>query len=138
MRGPGGGRGVGPDGEGRRRPGVRHTGAVGEQSRLFDASGRGDGAGGAAPFRCDLPDADVRCWPTFFAPGDRDRLFASLLVTTAWRQDSIAMYGKPVPIPRLQAWYGDPGRAYTYSGIEMEPAPWTPALLEVKAAIEPV
>jgi alkylated DNA repair dioxygenase AlkB len=103
---------------------------VSDQGELFDGQG--------APVRLDLPDSDITSWPSFFGADDRARLFDALLTTTAWRQDSITMYGKPVPIPRLQAWYGDPGRTYTYSNIEMDPEPWTAALLEVKAAIEPV
>ena len=103
---------------------------VADQGELFDDTVRGS-------VHLDLPDADVTYWPAYFGPDDRTRLLEELLGTTAWRQDSITMYGKPVPIPRLQAWYGDPGRTYTYSNIEMAPQPWTAALLEVKSAIEP-
>jgi alkylated DNA repair dioxygenase AlkB len=114
---------------------VRQTGGVRDEPSLFDAvdpdAGRRTGA-----VRPDLPDADIVYLPRFFGPAERSRLLDELTTTTAWRQDSISMYGKAVPIPRLQAWYGDPGRRYTYSGIEMAPQPWTPALLEVKAAIE--
>lgn len=46
------------------------------------------------------------------------------------------MYGKSVPIPRLSAWHGEHGRTYTYSKIEMEPQPWTPALQEIRLRIE--
>jgi alkylated DNA repair dioxygenase AlkB len=109
-------------------------GRVEDQGTLFGV----EGAGARAPRRPEMPDADITLWPAFFAGDERDRLFAELRATTAWRQDSITMYGRPVPIPRLQAWYGDPGRTYTYSGIEMAPEPWTPALRTVKAAIEPV
>jgi len=40
--------------------------------------------------------------------------------------------------PRLTAWYGDPGKAYSYSGITMQPHNWTKALLEIKQRIEAV
>jgi alkylated DNA repair dioxygenase AlkB len=85
-----------------------------------------------------LPDADVALYPAFFPPAAADRLLAAVRDTTAWRQDSIRLYGRPVPLPRLTAWYGDAGTGYTYSGIANDPAPWTPALLEVKRAVEPV
>jgi alkylated DNA repair dioxygenase AlkB len=117
--------------------GVPTENAQAAQPRSGELFGERDD-GPPRPVLVDLPDADIACWPGFFGPDARRRLFADLLATTAWRQDSITMYGKPVPIPRLQAWYGDPGRTYTYSNIEMVPEPWTPALLEVKAAIEPV
>jgi hypothetical protein len=54
----------------------------------------------------------------------------------AWEQDHIKMYGKTIPLPRLTAWYGDAGAAYTYSGIKSEPKPWNKGLLYMKAQIE--
>ncbi len=53
-----------------------------------------------------------------------------------WKQDSMKLYGKDIPLPRLTAWYGDPGAAYTYSGIKSEPNPWTDGLLHIKDRIE--
>lgn len=53
-----------------------------------------------------------------------------------WKQDSIRMYGKTLPLPRLTSWYGDPGRSYTYSGITSQPTPWNKALLYIKQAVE--
>lgn len=84
----------------------------------------------------DLPDATVDVYPGFFPVPDRHRLFDELLRTTAWEQAAMQIYGREVPIPRLQAWYGDAGASYSYSGIDMAPLPWTPALREVKDRIE--
>lgn len=53
-----------------------------------------------------------------------------------WRNDSITMYGKTHPQPRLTAWYGDPGIKYSYSGINMQALPWTPILLSIKEELE--
>lgn len=53
-----------------------------------------------------------------------------------WKQDSLRLYGKSIPLPRLTAWYGDPGAAYTYSGIKSEPNPWNDGLLHLKQRIE--
>ncbi len=53
-----------------------------------------------------------------------------------WRQDRIRIHGRELPVPRLNVWYGDAGRAYSYSGIELEAHPWTPALLEIKRSVE--
>jgi alkylated DNA repair dioxygenase AlkB len=88
------------------------------------------------PQALDLPDGDGVFYPAFFPQTDADRLLRELLDTTAWRQVSIKLYGKPIDIPRLTAWYGDEGTGYTYSGIVNHPLPWTPALLEVKRAVE--
>ncbi|MFB3079593.1 MAG: alpha-ketoglutarate-dependent dioxygenase AlkB, partial [Lysobacterales bacterium] len=38
--------------------------------------------------------------------------------------------------PRLMAWYGDEYARYTYSGIELEPLPWSPLLADIKNQIE--
>lgn len=53
-----------------------------------------------------------------------------------WKQDSIRLYGKNIPLPRLTAWYGDPGSEYTYSGITSKPNVWNQGLLYVKQLIE--
>lgn len=55
-----------------------------------------------------------------------------------WKQDSIRLYGKKIPLPRLTSWYGDPGKAYKYSGILSEPNPWNKGLLYIKEQIEKV
>lgn len=53
-----------------------------------------------------------------------------------WRQESLRMYGREIPFPRLTSWYGDPGKCYKYSGVLREPLPWTETLLQLKERIE--
>jgi alkylated DNA repair dioxygenase AlkB len=84
----------------------------------------------------DLPDAEVFHDPDFFQGPEADRLLEELIETTSWRQDSMKMFGESKPLPRLTAWYGDPGVRYIYSGIVNEPLPWTAALAEVKEAAQ--
>jgi alkylated DNA repair dioxygenase AlkB len=84
----------------------------------------------------DLPEAEVLLYPDFFSKADAGRLLDELIGTTEWRQDSMKMFGELKPLPRLTAWYGNPGARYVYSGIVNEPLPWTTALTEVKAAVE--
>jgi alkylated DNA repair dioxygenase AlkB len=86
----------------------------------------------------DLPEAEVFLCPAFFTRSEADRLLQELRDTTAWRQETIQLYGRNITVPRLTAWYGDEGTSYIYSGITNVPLPWTPALLEVKRAVEPV
>jgi len=62
--------------------------------------------------------------------------FAQIYNAIAWRQDSITLYGKTHPLPRLQAWYADPGLDYTYSRIKLEPLPWSELLLQIKKQVE--
>lgn len=81
-------------------------------------------------------DGDVVLYRNFFGTERNDRYLNRLLNETPWRQDHIQIYAKSIPLPRLTAWYGDPGRVYTYSGIQMEPLAWTPTLLEIKSRID--
>lgn len=53
-----------------------------------------------------------------------------------WKRDNIKLYGKTIPLPRLTAWYGDPGKSYTYSGITSQPNPWNKGLLYLKEEAE--
>ena len=48
------------------------------------------------------------------------------------------LYGKEINLPRKTAWYGDMDKSYTFSGIHLNPEPWTPTLLQVKERIEDV
>ena len=57
-----------------------------------------------------------------------------LVAETAWRAEVITVWGKQHPQPRLTAWYGS--AAYTYSGLTLDPLPWTPLLQTVKTAVE--
>lgn len=84
-----------------------------------------------------LPDADLALYPNFVGQNTAEAWFIALMQpgAIAWRQDRIMMYGRKVPIPRLNAWYGDPGYLYRYSGIPLSPQPWTPLLAEIRAQI---
>jgi alkylated DNA repair dioxygenase AlkB len=64
--------------------------------------------------------------------------FQRLLAEVDWKQEHIKMFGKEIGIPRLTAWYGDPERSYTYSGIALTPLEWTPLLNELRAAVEKI
>ena len=88
------------------------------------------------PLRLDLPDADVRLWSRAFAPDEADELLAALLAGISWQQEDIVMFGEPRRVPRLVAWHGDPGTAYTYSGTAHEPLPWTPVLQGIRDRVQ--
>ncbi len=64
------------------------------------------------------------------------QILAQLLTGIAWRSESIVVWGKRYPQPRLIAWYGDAGKRYTYSHTALEPLPWTDLLLALKCAVE--
>ncbi|WP_299487687.1 alpha-ketoglutarate-dependent dioxygenase AlkB [Acaryochloris sp. IP29b_bin.137] len=88
--------------------------------------------------RLQMPDAEVLFYPCFFNDTNCEQMFAALEAEIAWRQDSATLFGRHHLLPRLTAWYGDPGKTYRYSGIRMEPLLWTPTLLQIKAAIETI
>ena len=67
-------------------------------------------------------------------PYSNEDVFARLLAETPWRAETVVVFGKRHLQPRLSAWYGD--ASYTYSGLRMEPLPWTPLLDEIRAAVE--
>jgi alkylated DNA repair dioxygenase AlkB len=85
-----------------------------------------------------MPDAEVMMFRTFFSHRESDKFFDSLFRQTDWRQDKIRIYGRQVNLPRLTAWYGDSGKNYSYSGISMEPEPWTKDLLAIKERVDKV
>ncbi len=72
----------------------------------------------------------------FFSKKDSDSLLQDLLTNINWKQEPIKIFGKPVMQPRLTAWYGNTGKVYSYSGITMQPLPWTNNLQFIKKAIE--
>lgn len=83
-----------------------------------------------------MTETDIQFISHFFSPAESDLYLSDLLKTIPWKQKKIMIFGKPVLEPRLTAWIGDPGAAYTYSGIRMVPLPWTKTLLEIKNRVE--
>lgn len=85
-----------------------------------------------------LPEADVVYYPDFFSKVEADGYYQHFLEDTPWQQDSITVYGKTYPQPRLTALYGNNGKAYSYSNITMNPHPFPAALISIKKRIETV
>jgi len=81
-----------------------------------------------------IEDGALALMPQLPLPYSSRDILARLLAETPWRQDSIVLFGKPHLQPRLTAWYGD--ASYTYSGLRLDPLPWTPLLAEIRAAVE--
>jgi alkylated DNA repair dioxygenase AlkB len=84
----------------------------------------------------DVPKPELDWYPLWLAPAKAASALASLIGEVEWKQDTIGTPGGPKLLPRLTAWQGDPGTVYIYSGIRNEPVPWTPTVLELKAAVE--
>ncbi|SHJ85626.1 alpha-ketoglutarate-dependent dioxygenase AlkB family protein [Pseudozobellia thermophila] len=84
----------------------------------------------------NLVDSTIHYYPLFFKGGEADRFFDLLLHTVPWRQDSIKLFGKEYPQPRLTALFGNNGKEYSYSNITMRPHPFTEGLLEMKKKVD--
>lgn len=81
-----------------------------------------------------IPDGEL-LWLEQLPLGLADQeVLARLVAETSWRAESISLWGKQHLQPRLTAWHGD--ARYSYSGLDLEPLPFTPLLLDIKHAVE--
>lgn len=83
-----------------------------------------------------VADADIRLDRHFLQPGAASTLMQTLLAEVTWQQDAITLFGKTHLLPRLHQWHGDAGTGYRWSGIQMHPRPWFPALAELRRQTE--
>ncbi len=84
----------------------------------------------------DLPTPDVAWFPEWLSPEAAAQFLARIVAEVSWQQDSMLTPAGRVPLPRLTAWQGEPDAVYVYSGIRNMPAPWTPAVAQLRAAAE--
>lgn len=92
------------------------------QGELFDESVEG-------------PGLDVELFRGALDAAAADAAFAELRRTIPWRQEELRMFGRSVPVPRLEAWIADEGLEYTYSGIRHRAEPWPPVLAELRDVV---
>lgn len=83
-----------------------------------------------------LAGAEVTLYQGFIEAAEANDTLERLIAETPWQQDRIRIAGKWIPVPRLQAWYGDSRSLYAYSGITLNPLPWTPLLASLKDRVE--
>jgi alkylated DNA repair dioxygenase AlkB len=74
-------------------------------------------------------DAPITFIPDFLDPETADQAFTRLLAEILWERRTTEMYGKNVPVPRMEVWVAD--YPYTYSRRTYQPT-----LIKLKAAIE--
>lgn len=86
----------------------------------------------------NIRDGAYRYWPRLFKTDEANHYLETLDAKIAWRQESMQIYGKEVNFPRLTAWYGDQDKPYTFSGITLQPHPWSSELRAIKEDIEPI
>ena len=80
----------------------------------------------------DLPDSDISYHREFIDAHGADQLFDYLTNHVVWQTDTIKLFGKTYPQPRLTALYGNNGKSYTYSNITMNPIPFDDILEDLK------
>ncbi|WIO73080.1 alpha-ketoglutarate-dependent dioxygenase AlkB [Porticoccaceae bacterium LTM1] len=81
------------------------------------------------------PECELFYVPDFLCSDTGVKLFDELRNQVNWQQDRLNIGGREVAIPRLNAWYGDTGANYSYSGIQLQTHPWFPALTELKEQV---
>lgn len=79
-------------------------------------------------------DVPVTLIPDFLGRQIADEAFATLLRELPWELRTTEVYGRELPVPRMELWIAD--HPYTYSRRTYQPWPWTPTLLKLKKGIE--
>jgi alkylated DNA repair dioxygenase AlkB len=83
-----------------------------------------------------VADGELRLVEGFLSASKAATRFQSLQSELDWQEEALVIAGRQVMVPRLVCWYGDPGARYRYSGVSHEPAPWTPALAQLREEVE--
>lgn len=83
-------------------------------------------------------DGEVYLYPELFNESTSDLFFKSLTENIAWKQEPVKIMGQEIMQPRLTAWYGNEGKSYSYTGITMNPLPWTIDLIKIKEAVQKI
>lgn len=88
--------------------------------------------------RPDIEDAEISFARRVNLGEPPDDVLLELIEGTPWRQEAVTIYGKKRMQPRLIAWYGDAGQRYSYSGIALEPLPWTDTLARMRTVVQDI
>lgn len=81
-----------------------------------------------------LRDGELSFLDQLALPWPNELVLARLIAETAWREETVTVYGKRYLQPRLSSWHGDKG--YRYSGLSLAPLPFTPLLDTIRRAAE--
>ncbi|MBX2847116.1 MAG: alpha-ketoglutarate-dependent dioxygenase AlkB [Acidiferrobacterales bacterium] len=90
------------------------------------------------PLVVDLPDADIHYDEKFLDVDLAWQFYERLIAGVNWRQETIIIYGKEHPVPRLWCWMADSGLDYAYSNKTMTPEPWSKNVLSIKSKLETI
>lgn len=90
------------------------------------------------PHPIAMQNADVTFYAQAFSSVECEQYLSQLTESLEWHQPQITAATGTFILPRLVAWYGDPGLMYSYSGVTLHASPWTTPLLATKARVEAV
>jgi alkylated DNA repair dioxygenase AlkB len=85
-----------------------------------------------------LPKEMLEYIPGLFSAAESDNYLDTFISTVPWEQKTVKMWDKQMLTPRLTAWYGDPQTNYAFTGLKLDPMPWTAELQAIKARVEPL
>lgn len=80
--------------------------------------------------------SQLELYESFLSEQEATHLFDKLRAQTAWKSQSITLFGRQVMQPRLVASCADRGVHYGYSGLQLKSEPWSPELAAIKQRIE--
>lgn len=78
------------------------------------------------------PQGRLRLFEDWLAPSEAQSLLAALPNELHWHEPRVRLFGREHVARRLQAWVGDVGADYRYSGVTLTPQAWTPALVRLR------
>lgn len=71
-------------------------------------------------------------------PAAAAELMDGLLAEVVWNDGTYLVAGRSFSLPRLQAWYADPGIEYRYARQLLNSHPWSPILSALRSQVEAV
>tara|TARA_B100000795_G_scaffold10948_1_gene7665 strand:- start:4594 stop:5208 length:615 start_codon:yes stop_codon:yes gene_type:complete len=86
----------------------------------------------------EIQDGEYIYIPDFYSGGKANVYLKAIMEKIEWKQESMNMYGKQILFPRLTSWYGESNKPYSFSGITLNPHPWSEELIKIKKDIEPL
>ena len=87
-------------------------------------------------FKFNNNNAEIYYYSNFFDKVQSNRFLDEFINEIEWRQNSILLFGKKHSLPRLEAWYGDRGVNYSYSGIKHSSTMWSKSLMFIRNRVE--
>ena len=73
-----------------------------------------------------------------FDPDEALRLYEQLRTEIPWYDGSFRAGGRLFQLPRLQAWFADPGIDYQYAENLLNSHPWTTTLADLRTQVEAI